>query len=73
MVGHTRLLRFADLSLTDAKCADMFSSKKVRNDFFAKVGELPCPSKACIDALLEMGQEKALSEISVAATQGKWN
>ena len=41
--------------------------------FFAKVGELPCPSKARIDALLEMGPEKALSEISVAATQGKWD
>ena len=72
MVGHTRLLRFADLSLTDAKCADMFSSKKVRNDFFAKVGALPCPTQAIRNALQDMGPEKALSAISVAAVEGKW-
>lgn len=71
-VGHTRMLRFADLSLTDAKTGNIFKDKKARNAFFAAVGKLPCPTFKQIADLQEMGTEKAFSAISYAAAQGNW-
>ena len=72
-VGHTRLLRFADLSLTDAKNEAIFKSKKERNAFFAAVGALPCPTEKQMDELKEIGPEKAFSTISYAAAKGSWD
>ena len=72
-VGHTRLLRFADLSLTDAKNDSIFKGKKERNAFFAAVGALPSPTRKQMDALLDEGPEKAFSTISYAAAKGSWD
>lgn len=72
MVGHTRLLRFADLSFTDAKNDELFKDKKARNKFYASVGSLPSPAPETLAALKEMGPEKAFSTISYAAAKGDW-
>ena len=39
MVGHTRLLRWADLSYTDAAASEL-GTVEDKNDFFAQVGRL---------------------------------
>lgn len=60
MVGHTRLLRFADLSFTDAKADAMFANTKEKIAFFAAVGALPAPDGATLVKLASQGPKANL-------------
>lgn len=72
MVGHTRMLRFANRPLNAEANDELFRSRKERNNFYAKVGMLPCPELSTIDALLSMGASKAEAAIFDAVKAGRW-
>ncbi len=72
MVGHTLLCRYADLALVDTECKSLFRSRKERNDFFAAVGALPCPSATVRRTMLEIGPEKAFDKICNAISKKHW-
>lgn len=61
MVGHTLLLRYADLSYTDERAADEFDDVDKKNRFFAAVGALPALTEAQVAELEQMGPEKAFA------------
>ncbi len=73
MVGHTRMLRFAGRPLNASVNDELFRSRKERNNYYAKVGMLPCPELAKIDQLLAMGQSNAEAAIADAVKKGTWN
>jgi hypothetical protein len=72
MVGHMRLLRWADLSYIDAAAAGEFPSRGARNAFFAAVGALPGPDEATRRRLTEMGPGKARAYLADCAKAGRW-
>jgi len=59
MVGHTLLLRYADMSYIGEKAEAEFADVKLRNDFFESVGALPPMDQAAVKRLEDMGPEKA--------------
>lgn len=71
IVGHTRLLRYANMSYTD-KHLD-FASTAAKNDFFAAVGALPEPSRDLRETLLGSTNEQSLAILADAARKGNWN
>ena len=72
MVGHTRLLRFADLSFIDEKADKMFKSTAEKIDFFASVGALPAPDLVAIEILKHQDPAKNFDFIKAAAMHGSW-
>jgi hypothetical protein len=72
MVGHTRLLRWADYSYTDPVAAEDCPMRSQRNEFFASVGALPGPDTETIAKLNDLGPEKALSYLRSCASHGEW-
>ncbi len=72
MVGHTRLLRFADLSYTDKAADDRFASTAAKNDFFAAVGALPAPSADILAKLSDSAPDKAFAYLADSAKKGAW-
>ncbi len=72
MVGHTRLLRYADVSFTDAAAKQEFACPTCRNAFFASVGALPAPSAAIRGKLEDMGCEKAFAYLKDSAAAQQW-
>ncbi len=73
MIGHTRLLRYADFSYVDQKALDEFPDRRRRNDFFAAVGALPPPEKQTRDNLEELEPDQAYALLHDAASAGQWN
>ncbi len=72
LFGHTRLLRFADYSYTDAKAAADFKTRAERNAFFAAVGALPPPDAKTLRLLADSAPEDNFDRIRAAAKAGKW-
>jgi len=72
MVGHTRLLRYADFSYTDAKAKQAYPDVHARNAFFASVGALPCPSESTRQELAALSPEQAFTRLADAAKRGAW-
>lgn len=72
MVGHTRLLRWADYSYTDAAASEDYPSRAARNAFFASVGALPGPAAATLAKLAGMESAKALDYLRDSANRGQW-
>ncbi len=72
MVGHTRLLRYADLSYVDEQAAAEFTTRSARNTFFAAVGALPCPAPDVHQKLLDMPPYSACNCIHDSVKAGAW-
>ncbi|MBO7741596.1 MAG: hypothetical protein J6S21_03495, partial [Victivallales bacterium] len=72
LFGHTRLLRYADLSYSDAAAVEMFPDRNERNRFFAAVGALPAPDAATLVKLAENTPAQNLDFMRNAASAGKW-
>ena len=72
MVGHTRLLRFADFSYIDNKAQNLFPERRQRNQFFAAVGALPAPDQSTLHKLQDMQPEKAFSYLNDCAAKQAW-
>ena len=72
MVGHTRLLRFADISYTDKAADDRFASTAAKNDFFAAVGALPAPSADILAKLSDSAPDKVFAYLADSAKKGAW-
>ena len=72
MVGHTRLLRWADYSYTDEETAEDHPIRAERNAFFASVGALPGPDATTVAKLDDMASGKALSYLRSSASRGEW-
>jgi hypothetical protein len=73
MVGHMRLLRWADLSYIDAAAAAEFPARAARNAFFAAVGRLPGPDPRTRDRLGAMSPGKAYAYLTGCARAGSWS
>jgi hypothetical protein len=73
MVGHTRLLRWADLSYIDAAAAAEFPVRAARNAFFAAVGALPAPEPRTRERLAALAPAKAYSYLAACARAGSWS
>jgi hypothetical protein len=72
MVGHTRLLRWADYSYIDQVAEEDYPMRSARNEFFASVGALPGPDAETLAKLNDMESEKALSYLRSSASRGEW-
>ncbi len=72
MIGHTRLLRWADLSYTDEETAREFPCRSDRNAFFAAVGALPPPDRGTRAHLEELEPAGAFRYIADSARAGNW-
>ncbi len=73
MVGHTRMLRFADFSYSDQAAKDLFPERRRRNEFFAAVGALPCPGPQLLQKLQAMEAGQAFAFLSDCAKRQKWS
>jgi hypothetical protein len=73
MVGHTRLLRWADLSYSDAAAVAEFPERAARNAFFAAVGALPAPESRLRDRLSGLAPAQAYAYLAGCARAGAWN
>ena len=72
MIGHTRLLRYADFSYVgEAACAE-YPEVSERNAFFAGVGDLPCPGAETRRQLEQAPPEKAYALIQDSLRAGHW-
>ena len=72
LFGHTRLLRYADYSYSDAQTKADFPTRKARNDFFAAVGALPPPPPTTIALLTNRDAKANFDYIKKSATAGYW-
>ncbi len=72
LIGHTRLLRWADVSLVDEDTRSEWPDAAERNQVFAAVGALQPPDRKALDKLEEMTPEKALQTLMDAANAGEW-
>ncbi len=72
MVGHTRLLRFADLSYIDNNAQNLFPERRQRNEFFAAIGALPAPDQGTLRKLQNMQPEKAFAYLNDCAAKKTW-
>ena len=72
IVGHTRLLRYADFSYIDPDTQGLFACQACRNRLFAAVGALPTPDAATRNKLTAMGASKAFAYLQDSAKTGQW-
>lgn len=72
MVGHTRLLRWADYAYGDAAALADYPSRAARNAFFAAVGALPAPTLAERRRLEAMAPDRARAYLADSAVAGAW-
>ncbi len=73
IVGHTRLLRFADFSYSDIAAKELFPQREKRNEFFASVGALPCPGPRLLLDLQAMDADRAFSFLADCAKRQSWS
>ena len=71
-IGHSVLQRFAGFSYVSKEAEMTFKTTKLKNDFFAMVGELPPITKSIADKLRNAGKGKSLILIQDALKSGKW-
>ena len=72
LFGHTRLLRYADYSYSDARAKADFPTRAARNDFFAAVGALPPPPPTTIALLTDRTAAANFDYIKKSAASGYW-
>lgn len=73
MVGHTRLLRYADYSYAGAESAAEFGANLSRkNKFFESIGGLPPLRVEQAGRLDKAGHEKAFALLADSAARGHW-
>ena len=72
LVGHTRLLRYADLSYTDEAAAAEYPNRAERNAAFAAVGALPAPDRRVRKKLTDASPADAFSYLRDSAKNERW-
>lgn len=72
MVGHTRLLRYADFGYIDEATAGEFPDPAERNRFFARVGALPVPPLKLREKLAAIEPHRAYALIADSAAKEQW-
>ena len=72
LVGHTRMLRYADCSYSDPRTAIEFPTRAERNAAFAAVGALPPPTPAIQARLADSPTEDNYAYLRDAAKAGRW-
>jgi len=72
LVGHTRMMRFADTSYLDEPSGLYGASRAEKNAFFAKVGALPAPSADILERLLKSSPAENRQFLAQAAANGAW-
>ena len=72
MIGHTRLLRWADVSYIDEAMKNEFPGREARNAFFAGVGALPGPDEATRDDLATMTHAAAYTYLADCSRAQTW-
>lgn len=72
MVGHSRLLRYADVGYIDEAATSEFPKRAERNRFFAEVGALPVPPLRLREALRATDADQAYTRIRDSARNGEW-
>ena len=73
LIGHAVLQRFAGFSYSSAEADDFFNHNlKLKNEFFASVGELPPVNKVIANKLRNAGKKQAFSVIMDALKTGSW-
>jgi hypothetical protein len=72
MVGQTRLLRYADLSYTDAATAEEFPDRAARNAFFAAVGALPGLPEGTRECLAGATSAAAFAAMRDSVKANRW-
>ncbi len=73
MVGHTRLLRYADISYVGEAAASEYRDRAGRNRAFAAVGALPPPPAPVRLKLHQMGVgERAFAYLQDSAKKSEW-
>jgi hypothetical protein len=71
LIGHAVLQRFAGFSYSSAETDDFFNHNlKLKNEFFASVGELPPVNKVIANKLRNAGKEQSFSVIQDALKKG---
>ncbi len=71
IVGHSILLRYADISYSDSN-GRFGDDRKTKNRFFKAVGALPPLTEAAADVLKEVGPEGAFSIVENSIRAGAW-
>jgi len=72
LVGHTRLLRYADFSYVGDEAANEFSARGARNRAFAAIGALAPPPPDARAKLEAMNAGKAYSYLHDCARKDEW-
>lgn len=72
VIGHSRLLRFADMSYVGQKAEIEFPSREARNEFFAAVGALPSPDSRTLAKLRDVSADEAYSCIRDSVRRAGW-
>jgi hypothetical protein len=71
IVGHSILLRYADVSYSDSN-ARFADDRKAKNRFFEAVGALPPLTEAVADVLRKAEPERAFSIVEESISAGSW-
>jgi hypothetical protein len=72
-VGHSRLLRYADISYVGREAAAEFGADTAaKNAFFESVGRLAPVTEALDQRLTDMGTAKARAALRDSARKGRW-
>ncbi len=72
MIGHTRLLRFADFSYIGDEAKAEYPDLTARNDFFAAAGALPAPNEITLEKLKNGSPSQNYAIIQDAARRHTW-
>ncbi|MFP4580960.1 MAG: PHP domain-containing protein [Candidatus Sumerlaeia bacterium] len=72
MVGQARLARFAGYSYCGEAAQADYADPAKRNEFFARVGALPCPNAETLQALKDIDEAKALACIRDSVRADDW-
>lgn len=72
MVGHSRLLRYADFGYVDDATANEHPDPTERNRFFARVGALPVPPLKTREKLAALEPQRAYALIADSVTKKQW-
>jgi hypothetical protein len=72
MIGHSRLLDYAEQSYLGDWAASEFVTTAAKNDFFAAVGKLPVPPLAVRQQLRDTEPTNTVSTLADAAKKGAW-
>ncbi|MCF7855391.1 MAG: hypothetical protein K9N51_11385, partial [Candidatus Pacebacteria bacterium] len=73
VIGHTRLLHYANFSYTGRQARDAYPQPADRNKAFAAVGALPAPDDNTRQKMTDMLPPKAFDYLQDCAKTGSWS